>query len=287
MEAFWHQIENPVLYAMPFFFGFIAIEVVLLRVAGHHETRTGYSKIDTRTSLSMGMGALVIAGVFKFAVLVVLGVLWTCVAPWHIPTDTWWSWALLMVVIDFAWYWYHRFSHRVRIGWAAHQAHHSSEYFNLGTALRQKWNPWIEPLFWLPLPLLGFAPWAIYVAFAFNLIYQFFSHTETIGRLPRPIEFVFNTPSHHRVHHASDREYLDRNYGGILIVWDRMFGTFQRELHTPTYGLTKPVDTYNVLRLQYGEYGNIITDIRAARRWRDRLGFIFGPPGWQPAMVLL
>jgi sterol desaturase/sphingolipid hydroxylase (fatty acid hydroxylase superfamily) len=132
------------------------------------------------------------------------------------------------------------------------------------------------------LALLGFTPWTIYFAFAFNLIYQFFTHTETIGQLPRPIEFVFNTPSHHRVHHASNPEYLDRNYGGILIIWDRAFDTFQRELHTPTYGLTKPVRTYNVLKLQYHEYGNIISDVRATRRWRHKLGYIFGPPGWQP-----
>lgn len=149
--------------------------------------------------------------------------------------------------------------------------------------LRQKWNPWSEATFWAPLPLLGFAPWTIYVAFAFNLIYQFFTHTETIDKMWRPLEFVFNTPSHHRVHHGSDPEYLDRNYGGILIIWDRMFGTFQAELHTPTYGLTTPVGTYNVLRLQYHEYANIVRDVRGARRWRDRLGYVFAPPGWQPA----
>ncbi len=282
MLAVWNHIENPLAYAIPFFFAFIGIEAALLRVTGDHETRTGYSAIDTRTSVSMGLGALVFATVAKLATMVLFVVMSTYAAPWHIPTGTWWSWVLLFVVVDLAWYCNHRFSHRVRIGWAAHQAHHSSEYFNLGTALRQKWNPWSEAIFWLPLPVLGFAPWTIYVAFAFNLIYQFFIHTETIGRLPRPLEFVLNTPSHHRVHHGSDPEYLDRNYGGILIIWDRMFGTFQQEIHTPTYGLTKPVGTYNVLKLQYQEYGNIIRDVRTARGWQDKLGYIFGPPGWKP-----
>lgn len=286
LQSVWAQIENPILYALPFFAVFIALEVVMLRVVGDSEARTGYSKIDTRTSLSMGAGAVVIATVYKLVLMVALGFLWTYAAPWHIPTDAWWGWVLLLVLIDFSWYWYHRFTHRVRIGWAAHQAHHSSEYFNLGTAFRQKWNPWIEPLFWLPLPLLGFAPWTIYSAFMFNLIYQFFTHTEMIGRLPRPIEAVFNTPSHHRVHHGSDSEYLDRNYAGVLIIWDRMFGTFQRELHTPTYGLTKPVGTYNLLTLQYHEYRNMIRDMRGARGWRDRLGYVFGPPGWQPRRVV-
>jgi len=282
LSIIWEQVQNPILYALPFFGVFIAIEVVLLRVAGEHETRGGYSAVDTRTSLTMGMGALVFMTLFKFLTMVLFVIMWTYLAPWHIPSNTWWSWLLLFVVVDFTWYCNHRFSHRVRIGWAAHQAHHSSQYFNLGTALRQKWNPWSEAIFWLPLPLLGFTPWTIYVAFGFNLIYQFFSHTETIGQLPRPIEFVFNTPSHHRVHHGSDPEYLDRNYGGILIVWDRMFGTFQRELHTPTYGLTTPVDTHNVFKLQYHEYGKIIADVRRADRWRDKIGYIVCPPGWAP-----
>ena len=282
MHTIWLRVEDPVLLATPIFFVFIAIEALLLRAAGPHETRRGYSPIDTRTSITMGLGALVFFGVFKLVTMVFFVFLSTYLAPWHIPTNTWWSWPLLFVAVDLAWYLNHRFSHRVRIGWAAHQAHHSSEYFNLGTATRQKWNPWTEAIFWAPLALLGFSPWTIYVAFAFNLIYQFFTHTETIGRLPRPVEFIFNTPSHHRVHHASNPEYLDRNYGGILIIWDRAFGTFQRELHTPTYGLTKPVGTYNVLKLQYHEYGNIIADVRSARRRRDKLAYIFGPPGWQP-----
>src|SRR5690606_6589614 len=135
---------------------------------------------------------------------------------------------------------------------------------------------WFEFFFWAPLPLLGFAPWTLYVAFGFNLIYQFLVHTELVGKLWRPIEFVFNTPSHHRVHHGSDPEYLDRNYGGMLIVWDRMFGTFTEERHTPTYGLTKPVETYNLIELQYGDYARIVRQVRAAGSWRERLGYLFG-----------
>ncbi|MEU6559813.1 sterol desaturase family protein [Nocardia nova] len=281
LATVWHQINTPLLYAVPVFILSIAVEAATLR--DHDDTEsTGYLARDTRTSLSMGFGSLASSLIFKLATLVLFVFLWKYVALWHIPTGTWWSWVLLMVVIDLAWYCNHRFSHRVRIGWAAHQAHHSSEYFNLGTALRQKWNPWSEAIFWAPLPLLGFAPWTIYIAFTFNLIYQFFTHTEAIGKLPRPIEFVLNTPSHHRVHHGSDPEYLDKNYGGILIIWDRMFGTFQQELHRPTYGLTTPVGTYNLLKLQYGEFAGIIRDVRGTRRLRDKLGYIFAPPGWQP-----
>lgn len=277
------QMSSPLLYAAPFFVLFIGIEVAALRHTGQEDGRRGYSAVDARTSISMGVVSVGFTFLFKVLTLVLFVYLWSEFAPWHLPVDAWWYWPLLMVAVDLAWYANHRFSHRVRIGWAAHQAHHSSEYFNLGTALRQKWNPWTEAVFWFPLPLLGFSPWTIYTAFALNLVYQFFIHTETVGTLPRPIEYVFNTPSHHRVHHGSDPEYLDKNYGGILIVWDRWFGTFQQELHTPTYGLTYPVNTYNLLRLQYGEYGDIIRDVRRAGHLRETLGYVFGPPGWQPA----
>ena len=119
--------------------------------------------------------------------------------------------------------------------------------------------------------------------FSINLIYQFWIHTERIDKLWRPIEFIFNTPSHHRVHHGMDQQYLDRNYGGIFIIWDRLFGSFQAETTRPHYGLTKQVDTYNIWKLQTCEYVAIARDVRRATRWRDRLGYIFGPPGWVPA----
>jgi sterol desaturase/sphingolipid hydroxylase (fatty acid hydroxylase superfamily) len=283
-QPFWAEINVPLLVAVPFFLLFIAIEALSLRHELAGEAK-GYELRDARTSISMGVGSLVFTVTFKLLTLLAYVALWELV-PWKIPTDTWWSWAALILLVDLGWYGNHRFSHRVRIGWAGHQAHHSSEYFNFGTALRQKWNPWTEAVFWLPLPLLGFAPWTIYIAFSFNLIYQFFIHTETVGKLPRPVELVFNTPSHHRVHHGSDPEYLDRNYGGILIVWDRLFGSFQEELHRPRYGLTKPVNSYNLIRLQYGEYANIVADVRHARGWRERLGYVFGPPGWEPSTLV-
>lgn len=275
----WHEINTPLLYAVPFFLLSIGAEALALR--DDHDA-TGYLARDTRTSLSMGVGSLVSSAIFKAGSLVLFVFLWTYIAPWHLPTDVWWSWALLLLALDFAFYWNHRFVHRVRIGWAAHQAHHSSEYFNFGTALRQKWNPWTEAIFWAPLPLLGFTPWTIYIAFTLNLIYQFFTHTEAVGKLWGPVEFIFNTPSHHRVHHGSDAQYLDKNYAGMLIIWDRLFGTFEPEIQRPTYGLTKPVGTYNLLTLQYGEYANIVRDVRSASNWRAKLGYVFAPPGWEP-----
>ena len=174
-------------------------------------------------------------------------------------------------MVDLIWYLYHRASHRVRIMWAGHQAHHNSQFFNLTTAVRQKWNPWFELLFWVPLPLLGVPPWLIFTAFSINLIFQFFVHTERVDRLPAPVEFVFNTPSHHRVHHASDADYLDKNFAGILIIWDRLFGSYAEETHRPTYGLTKNYDTTNPFRLQYHEYAQcwrLRRSTECGRSWR-------------------
>lgn len=282
---FWSAAQNPILYALPVFFTVIALEAAFYWWDTRSEQRAavekGYLPIDTRTSLMMGGGALVAMVVFKMLTLVLFVWIWQNFRLFDIPTNAW-SWAGILLVTDFTWYCNHRFSHRIRIGWAAHQAHHSSEYFNFGTALRQKWNPWSEAIWWLPLPFLGFEPVMIYAVFGGNLVFQFFSHTERIGKLWAPIEYVFNTPSHHRVHHGSDDIYLDRNYGGILIVWDRMFGTFQPEVFTPRYGLTTPVETYNLLELEYGEYRNIWRDVRSTKGLRNKLGYVFGPPGWNP-----
>jgi sterol desaturase/sphingolipid hydroxylase (fatty acid hydroxylase superfamily) len=274
--------RNPVSFAIPFFVLSILLELAALRWLDHDDNVTGYALQDARTSILMGAGSLVSSLTLKVLSFFVFVWIYDHLALFHLPTDTWWSWLLMVAAVDLAYYWQHRFVHRARVGWAAHQAHHSSGYMNFATALRQKWNPWFDFFFWLPLPVLGVAPWAIYFAFGINLIYQFFVHTETIRRLPRPIELVFNTPSHHRVHHGWDPEYLDKNYAGILIVWDRMFGTFQPERQRPTYGLTHPVGTYNLLELEYGDYVALWRDVRAADSWRDRLGYLFGPPGWAP-----
>ncbi|HZZ51503.1 MAG TPA: sterol desaturase family protein [Pseudonocardia sp.] len=284
IESLEHQLHDPVGYAIPVFLVLIGVELVALRYSRDDEPPVrGYAPADTRTSLLMGLVGALVAVLFRAVGLLGYAVVYVYLAPWHLPTNTWWSWVLVILGVDLLWYCYHRISHRLRVIWAAHQAHHSSEYFNYSTALRQKWNLWFENLMWLPLPLLGVPPWMVYTAFSINLIYQFWVHTEKIGRLPRPIELVFNTPSHHRVHHGSDPEYLDSNYAGILIVWDRLFGTFTAERHRPTYGLTTPVDTYNPVTLQFGAYAALARDLRGARSWRDRLGYLVRPPGWRPS----
>jgi len=276
-------LQDPVTYAIPAFVIFLVLELVSLRVLddGHGGEYRGYEGKDSRASLWMGFGSLFVTGATRAAALIGYAALYE-LSPIRLDTHRWYTWVYAIVVVDLIFYLIHRGSHRVRVLWAAHQAHHSSQYFNLSTALRQKWNPWFELICWTPLPLLGMLPWMIFTAFSVNLIFQFWVHTEKIDRLPRPVEFVFNTPSHHRVHHGSDPEYLDKNYAGMFIIWDRMFGSYAEEIRRPKYGLTKNVETFNPFRLQYFEYHNMIKEVRAATTLRAKLGHIFAPPGWAP-----
>jgi sterol desaturase/sphingolipid hydroxylase (fatty acid hydroxylase superfamily) len=181
---------------------------------------------------------------------------------------------------DFIYYWNHRFMHETRWLWAIHVVHHSSEHYNLSTALRQ---PVLDVAgMFVPyglLSLAGFRPSTIETARGVNLLYQYWIHTEAIGKLG-PVEEVLNTASHHRVHHGSNRQYLDKNHGSILIIWDRLFGTFEREDEPVRYGLTKNIETYNPLEIATHEHKDILRDVAAATTWKDRLSFVFRGPGW-------
>lgn len=271
--------------AIPFFLLFMGLEALALRHAAHEaqEERAlvGYAARDTRTSLSMGTGHLVIGGVWKLAMVAAYAGIYV-LSPLHLDTHAWWTWVLLFFADDLSYYCYHRGHHRVRMLWATHVVHHSSEHYNLSTALRQDWTPFTATLFWAWEALL-FPPWMVFLALGWNLLFQFTLHTEAIDRLPRPIELVFNTPSHHRVHHGSQAQYLDRNYAGILIVWDRLFGTFEPEAERVRYGLTTNIHTYNPARVAFGEWQALVRDVRGARSWRDRAGFLLRGPGWAPA----
>lgn len=284
-------MRDPVLFAVPFFLLLLILEWTAARklervVAGSDDAGRpasgAYLVRDSLASVSMGLVSVATTAAWKTLALLGYAAIYAYLAPWHLPATRWYTWVLALAGVDLLYYAYHRIAHRVRLIWATHQAHHSSEYFNFATALRQKWNNSGEILMWTPLPLLGIPPWMVFFSFSVSLIYQFWVHTERIDKLPRPFEFVFNTPSHHRVHHGMDQLYLDKNYGGILIIWDRLFGSFQAELFRPHYGLTKRVDTFNIWKLQTLEYVAIARDWRAASRLRDRLGYVFGPPGWSP-----
>ncbi|ORV53811.1 C-5 sterol desaturase [Mycolicibacter engbaekii] len=268
-------------HAIPVFVLCLILEAVSFAVRPDDDER-GYELRDTGTSLAMGIGNVIINIGWKLAVLAIFSAAYL-LAPVHLPAANPLTWIALFVADDFAYYWYHRTHHTVRVFWASHVVHHSSRHYNLSTALRQTWTPFTSVPFWILLAFAGFAPWMILLQQSVSLLYQFFIHTERVDKLWRPIEFVFNTPSHHRVHHGANPSYLDKNYGGILIVWDRLFGTFEPENEPAVYGLTKNIDTFNPLRVATHEYVAIWRDLKTARSWRAVLGHLFRGPGWQPA----
>ncbi|MDX1546181.1 MAG: sterol desaturase family protein [Rhodothermales bacterium] len=274
------EVPNLVNWAIPAFLLLLVAEAVFSAL----DQRALFEVRDTFASLAMGLGNVLSNLVVK---AFIFGVYWfvydaTGFFRDALGPDRWYAWVLLFFAEDLSYYWFHRISHGSRYFWASHVVHHSSQKYNLSTALRQTWTGNLSGsfVFWLWLPLLGFHPVMVMTLQSVSLIYQFWIHTEAIGRLPRPIEWVFNTPSHHRVHHASDVKYLDRNHAGVLIIWDRLFGTFQPEEERPTYGLTTNIDTYNPFRIAFHEWAALWRDVRRPLPWRDRLGYLFGPPGW-------
>ena len=280
------MVAEVLYYAVPFFILLLALEYLAFRHLGeeHNEGLVGFEARDTRTSLAMGMGNVVINFGWKFAVLALYALLYE-LTPLRLDAGDWWVWVLLFFADDFSYYWFHRVSHESRAFWASHVVHHSSQHYNLSTALRQTWVPMTYLPFWLWLPLVGFAPWMVLLAQAWSLIYQFWIHTERIRRLPRPLEAILNTPSHHRVHHGVNEQYLDRNYGGILIIWDRLFGSYEPEGERVRYGLTTQLRSFRPVRVAFHEYIAMWHDIKGARRFRDKLGIVFRGPGWTPPGV--
>jgi len=236
-----------------------------------------YEPKDTAASLTMGIGNVVVGLVSKGMVFALFT--WVHKFPLFQVGYQWWAWVLAFFADDFSYYWFHRTSHECRFFWASHVVHHSSQRYNLSTALRQTWTgAFFGFVFWLWMPLVGFQPIMIFTMQAVSLLYQFWVHTEFVQRLGL-LELVMNTPSHHRVHHATNSQYIDRNHAGILIIWDRMFGSFEPEDEHCTYGLTTNINTFNPLRIAFHEWIAIGHDLRTARTWRERLVAVFGNPG--------
>jgi len=275
------ELPNPIYFAIPAFVALIIAEMIHARLTG----KTEYEPRDTAASLTMGVGNTVSG--------IILGGL---AAAWFLYIEQFalfdigwalWAFALAFVLDDFVYYWSHRMAHTVRWWWADHVIHHSSQHYNLSTALRQ---PWLSPLtlkfifFGSWLVLIGFPPAMVAFVGALNLIYQFWIHTEAVRRLPAWIEAVFNTPSHHRVHHATNAIYLDRNHAGVFIIWDKMFGTFQPELDEEPcrYGIVRNLGTYNPIKICLHEWVGIVKDVASAKSLKDALGYFLGPPGWSP-----
>ena len=268
-------------WVVPFFVLLLLVELLAYRLRpGPCAEARGYEWRDTWTSLSLGIANVAVAALVKGAGLALF------LGAWHFRLFDLGagvaSWLLLFVLEDLCYYVFHRVHHEVRFFWAAHVNHHSSTHYNLSTALRQSWTtPLTGPIFWVPLALLGFQPVMILTAQAVSLIYQFWLHTEWIDRLGR-FEWIFNTPSHHRVHHGRNVEYLDRNYGGILIVWDRLFGSFEPERARVDYGLTVNLESFNPLTVGFHEWRALFRDASRAHSWGEALGHLLHPPGWSP-----
>lgn len=201
---------------------------------------------------------------------------------WQIPI-TIWTTILCILLIDFLYYWEHRLEHQIRALWSYHSIHHSSPIYNYTTALRVSFiDSFVTWVFYIPAILVGFHPYVVLLSILFMLTYQFWLHTEIIGNLGW-FEKVFMTPSQHRVHHGADTIYLDKNYGAILCIWDRMFGSFQEELHTPTYGLTTPINTINPIKVHFIEYVSIFKDLKKAKSFKEAWYYLIKPPGWKPS----
>jgi alkylglycerol monooxygenase len=275
--------ELIITWATPVFFLLIGIELLVAKLRG----RRAYASNDAINSIGLGVISQIVG---VFSKLLTLGIYAWCVehlALFTLPADSLWVWAGALLLYDFSYYWLHRMGHEVNILWAAHVVHHQSEHYNLSTALRQTGSGVLLGwLFYLPMALLG-VPLKVFVVVALiDLLYQFWVHTEQIGRLGW-FDRVFCSPSNHRAHHAVNDRYLDRNYGGILIVWDRLFGSFVEEDDNdpPVYGTRSPLRSWNPLWANAEVYWKAAVDAWHARRWRDKLLIWLKPPGWRPADV--
>lgn len=269
-------MNDIILLAIPFFTALVLLEIFLCSKMQSER----YTTWDTFGSLSMGVGNAIIGVLIKGVIFLVYSFFYQ-----YRIIDLEMSFVVglsLFLLDDFCYYWFHRISHESRFLWASHSIHHSSQKYNLSTALRQTWTGDLSGsfLFWVGLPLLGFKPEWVMLMKAISLIYQFWIHTELIKKLPKWFEFIFNTPSHHRVHHAVQAKYLDRNHAGILIIWDRIFGTFIQEKEQPVYGLIKNINSNNPIQIAFHEWRLIFKDLKLKISLADKLRYIFFAPGW-------
>jgi sterol desaturase/sphingolipid hydroxylase (fatty acid hydroxylase superfamily) len=267
---------NPIVVSIPLFSGLIALEAWLNRRGGGN----AYESKDTWTNIALGFGSVFWGAVLGLGIGLLYGFLYE-LAPYKIPADAWWAWVLLFVLDDFAYYWFHRISHESRFFWNFHVVHHSSEHFNLSVAVRQSWFSGLAHwIFYAPLMLLGFAPWMQLTAHGFNLLWQFWIHTPYVKSMG-PLEYIFNVPSHHRVHHGVNDIYIDRNYAGVFIIWDRLFGTFTDQTETPRYGIIKPINSNNLLWINTHAWVEMYEAIKSRKTLLGKLRCIFASPNME------
>jgi sterol desaturase/sphingolipid hydroxylase (fatty acid hydroxylase superfamily) len=238
---------------------------------------------DLVINFTIGLGDRVVTNLFWTGIMFFAMQAVATHAQFHrIDMNHWWAWPLAILLSDFAFYWYHRAGHEIRLFWAVHNVHHSSTFYNFSTSVRLSW---LEGLlrwpFWVIVPLAGFSAEVTMVAYMVVRLYQVLLHNEYVGKLGF-LEYILSTPSHHRVHHARNEQYLDKNYGGITILWDRLFGTFAEEQEKVDYGLVKQLESNNIFWINAHEFLKIASDLKTSRRPRDAWSYVFGRPGWTP-----
>ncbi|MEQ8361769.1 MAG: sterol desaturase family protein [Cyclobacteriaceae bacterium] len=268
---------NPIVLSIPIFFLLIGIELAVERFSN----RKLYRLPDAISNLSCGITSQLSGLFLKILAVGVYEILFSNFAFFELEKG-WLYWVALFLLVDFAYYWAHRMSHEVNLFWGGHVVHHQSEDYNLSVALRQSSLQVVWTFaFNLPLALIGFETLDFALVAALNTLYQFWIHTETIKKLGF-LEYFLNTPSHHRVHHGRDPKYIDKNHAGSLIIWDKMFGTFQAEEEKPTYGITKPINSWNAVWANVSHYAEMGKDLKRIEKWSDKVKYLFKKPGWLP-----
>lgn len=268
---------DPIVLSIPIYFLLIAIELFIQ----FFSKNPIYRLADALTNISCGITQQISGLLFKVGFIALYTLIFSQFALFEIES-TWYNLIILFVAVDFCYYWAHRMSHEVNLFWGGHVVHHQSEDYNFSVALRQgSFQVIWTSLFYFPLAIIGFDPIDFVLMSALVTVYQFWIHTETIGKLGF-IEYIFNTPSHHRVHHGRDPKYIDRNHAGVFIIWDRMFGTFQEEEERPTYGITTPVDSWNPVWVNFDHYQKMAGWLGRAKGMRAKMGILFRKPGWFP-----
>lgn len=272
------MILDPTVIAIPVYFLLIGIELIVHRL----QAVKSYRLNDAITNINCGVTSQVTGAFLKVLSIGVYTIIFERFRVMDLPSTTL-VWAIAFIAYDFFYYWAHRMSHQVNLFWGGHSVHHQSEEYNLSVALRQSSTQTIWTFaFYIPMALVGVHPILLVSVSGFNLLYQFWIHTESINKLPKWFEAVFNTPSHHRVHHARNPKYIDKNHAGTFIVWDKLFGTFKAEEERPIYGITKNLNSWNPVWANVAHYSDMWGDIKSIPKFTDKIRYVFEKPGWLP-----
>ncbi|NNC95183.1 MAG: sterol desaturase family protein [Chitinophagales bacterium] len=261
-------------WAVPVMLSLVLLEFII----GQFDKKKLYMRKDFFASAAIGVGNLISTAISQTIMFTVVWAVYYYIAPVTIE-PAWWSYVLCIICLDFCRYWAHRVAHEQRFWWATHVTHHSSEQYNFAVSFRLSWVQQIKVIFFLPVAAMGFDPIVFFICHQVAVLYQFWLHTELIKKTPKVIEYIFTTPSHHRVHHGRNPKYLDRNYGSTFIIWDRIFGTFTPEEERPDYGITNQPKGFNPVYLVFHEFIDIVNDMKKPKSWKNKIKLAFAPPG--------